>query len=149
MMNVKFDCIDGDHLIWFNQKPEGDKYLLIAKMKEYGMSWDPNSKHWKGPLSSIEAWDASNFRARVKATADNLSFFYGDEEVDMIDFLERVKAYNPDAIDDDLSSMSKVPNGAGGPSNSASAGVGTPMRRPTATVASASDTMQNKRQRSN
>ena len=111
-MTVTYDKINADLLIRFDRKPEGkDEWDLLNAMKtNYNFAWSGYAEtgKWKSDKHAVSAFEEKSFRARIKLACTGLSFFSptGDE-LSLTDFVEAVKNFDPDAVDDDLSSLSK------------------------------------------
>ena len=63
---------------------------------------------WQSNKNAVVMWTDKTFRARVKLVVSNLSFYRPNgEEISLEEFVEEVQNFNPDAVDDDLSTLGK------------------------------------------
>ena len=111
------DKIDGSVCVRFDREPRSyDEQAFRDALKEHGFSWTgyKETGKWKGKQASVEAFIDKTFRARLKQAVGNFSFFGPtNNQLDLMAFVEAVRAINPDDADDDLSSLgssSMTPN---------------------------------------
>ena len=108
-MTVSADVISAQLKVRFDRKPESTvENDLLAALKSYGFKWEGFAEKgkWLGPKEAGEMVESKEFRARVKLAVKGLSFYGPDgKSVDMIGFIEAVKSFDADALDDDLSTL--------------------------------------------
>ena len=77
--------------------------------KKYDFKWSGFKEEgkWTTNKLAIVAFEDEAFRARIKKACSNLSFYDPDgKDMEMEEFIEaRVKNFNPDLVDDDLSTL--------------------------------------------
>ena len=108
-MTVNQDAVTGTLKVRFDRKPVAQvEWDLITDMKAYGFKWTGfgDDGKWVADKEAVLAFDQKSFRARVKLACKGLSFFdYKGKPVNMTDFMTSAKEFNPDDVDDDLSSL--------------------------------------------
>ena len=124
-MTVAADVITAQLKIKFDRKPIGTmEYDLLTALKGYGCKWEGfgDQGKWLAPKEAVEMFESKEFRARVKLAVKGLSFFAPDgTSTDMLAFIEAVKNFNPDELDDDLSTLASSKVAPDTPASSASA----------------------------
>ena len=115
-MTVAADSLTADLKVRFDRKPVSpEEWDLINDMKhKYDFKWTGYKEDgkWNSNKLAVVAFEDKVFRARIKKACGAVSFYTTDgQNADMQKFIENVKAFDPDDIDDDLSSLgkSKVP----------------------------------------
>ena len=114
-MTNNTDAVTGDIKIRFDQKPTDQTHWdLIADLKKYGCKWTGfgDDGKWVAPAHAVMAFEDKAFRARVKLACCAISFYdHKGQGVSMEEFITAAKDFDPDAVDDDLSTLrpSQVP----------------------------------------
>ena len=115
-MTVSADHITADLKVRFDRKPQAkEEWDLINDMKtKYNFKWTGYAEtgSWGTDKLAVVAFEDKAFRARIKCACSGLSFFGPDgKNLELGAFVEAVKTFDPDAVDDDLGSLSasKVP----------------------------------------
>ena len=117
-MTVSADSITADQRIKLDHAPRTeDEQALITALKDYGYGWKGygDKGAWHGKKDTVEMWNDSIFRARVKKNVVGLSFYdTSGTAVNMATYIEHVNSFDPSALDDDLDGMaaSTVPASA-------------------------------------
>ena len=127
-MTVVADSITAAQRIKLDRKPADDNMdeaAMLTDLKDRGYSWKGYGEKgaWHGSKETVEIWNDSTFRARVKKNVTGLSFYATDREclgANWQAYVDHVNAFDPNGLDDDLSSM--------GPSNVAPSAPATPAK---------------------
>ena len=110
-MTVSADCITAQLKIKFDRKPDSTmENDLLTALKQYGCKWEGfgDQGKWVTDKDAVIMFEEKTFRARVKKCCKGLSFYSPEgTSVDMITFIDAVKNFDPDALDDDLSTLGK------------------------------------------
>lgn len=109
-MTVSADKITADIFLRFDRKPElPDEIALIHHMKDkFGFKWTGYAEtgKWQTDQYAVVAFEDKPFRARIKAACSNFSFYKPDGTAcDLPTFIEAIKTFDPNDIDDDLSTL--------------------------------------------
>ena len=102
------DCSIG---LKFGQRPDTnnpiDSAFLTAIKQEAEGVWQAKLTKWKlNKLLLIECLDDKAFRTRMKMAAAGITFYAPDgKSVDMVQWIEQIKNFDPDELDDDLSTV--------------------------------------------
>ena len=103
------DNISGEPKIKLDRKPDGpEDDKLIDDIKKWGYKWQGYAEKgkWNGTTHSVQCWEDKQFRARIKLTCANIAFYDPEGNiVDMQTYVERVMNFDPNAVDDDLSTL--------------------------------------------
>ena len=108
-MTVSADVITAHLKIRFDRKPAGTlEHDLLTALKSFGCKWEGFGEQgkWLAAKEAVAMFESKEFRARVKLAVKGLSFYTPDgNSTDMITFIEAVKNFDPEALDDDLSTL--------------------------------------------
>jgi hypothetical protein len=110
-MTVSADSITAAQRIRFDRPPDKanvEEAAMLQELKDRGYSWKGYAENgaWHGGKDTVNAWDDSTFRARVKKNVSGLSFFdMTGTRVDMKTYVEHIKSFDADALDDDLDDL--------------------------------------------
>ena len=112
-MAASGDKITGRLRVKFDRKPlHMDEFELLTALKSAGFQWTGfgDKGRWEADGASIHAFDDKTFRARVKAAVKGpgggVSFYdLEGTAVCITDYVSSWRAFDPNAIDDDLSSI--------------------------------------------
>ena len=108
-MTVCADVCSAQLKVRFDRKPQGTfEHDLLTALKSYGCKWEGFAEQgkWLAPKEAVIMFESKEFRARVKLAVKGLSFYAPDgTSVDMVTFIGAVKNFDPDALDDDLSTL--------------------------------------------
>ena len=106
---VTADTITSAVSIKFDRKPEkAQEMAFVAALKTMAMgAWSPKLMQWDVNKEKIvEAFETKEFRARLKSVARGITFYSPKgTSVNMMEWLDDVKNFDPDALDDDLASL--------------------------------------------
>ena len=114
-MTVNMDGITGEIKVRFDRKPVATaEWDLITDLKKWNFRWTGfgDEGKWSSDKLAALAFNEKPFRARIKLACDALSFFdHNGKSISMADFIVAAKDFDPDSVDDDLSTLSpsKVP----------------------------------------
>ena len=111
-MTVWADEVTADIKIRFDRTPQpGPEMLLIDDMKnKYNFKWSGYAENgkWTSDKMAVCAFETQAFRTRIKKACKNLSFYAPDgKDVDIIEFIDAVNAFDPSLLDDDLTELGK------------------------------------------
>ena len=112
-MTTTYDKVNGDIKVRFDRQPvkETDEYDFVEHMKaQYNFKWRGWAEQgkWQTDRHAVICFRDKTFRARLKLAVTNMSFFRPNgEELDLDAFVNEVEAFDPDAVDDDLSTLGK------------------------------------------
>ena len=110
-ITISADPVDCKQRIRFNRAPFTVNELAMKdtlKSNGYGWNGDSETGKWLGDKETVDMWNDVSWRRRVRLCCSNISFFGPDgTDVDMITYIEQVKAFDESTLEDDLSSLGK------------------------------------------
>ena len=110
-MTVYADSITAAQRIKLDRPPQNDNMeeaAMLQELKDRGYAWKGygDKGSWNGSKETVEAWEDSAFRARIKKNVIGLSFFdTTGTRVNMATYVEHIKNFDAGALDDDLDSL--------------------------------------------
>ena len=134
-MTVYADSITADQRIKLDHPPDTqEEQALVQALKDYGYGWKGygDKGAWHGKKDTVEMWTESTFRARIKKNVVGLSFYdTSGTAVNMATYIEHVKSFDANALDDDLVGMAASTVAPGAPTTpSKPSGSGSTQKRP-------------------